>query len=84
MDTFKKTVKLVYMSFGSLEPSNARGAGGLPSGPVGIQREAEALNKAGVKAVYYVSPGSAHDFTSWKRSLYYMSQLLFTDLQPKP
>jgi enterochelin esterase-like enzyme len=77
METFKKNVKLVYMSFGSREASNARGAGGLPSGPVGIQREAEALNKAGVKAVYYVSPNSAHDFTSWKRSLYYMSQLLF-------
>jgi len=84
MDTFKKNTKLVYMSFGSREPSNARGAGGLPSGPEGIQREAAALNKAGVKAVYYVSPDSAHDFTSWKRSLYYMSQLLFTDLQPKP
>ena len=37
----------------------------------------EALNEAGVNAVYYVSPDSAHDFTSWKRSLYYMSQLLF-------
>jgi enterochelin esterase-like enzyme len=82
MATFKKNVKLVYMSFGSREPSNARGAGGLPSGPVGIQREAEALNKAGVKAVYYVSQDSAHDFTSWKRSLYYMSQLLFQE--PKP
>jgi enterochelin esterase-like enzyme len=76
---FGKTVKLVYMSFGSREPSAPRGAGGLPSGPVGIQREAEALNKAGIKAVYYVSPDSAHDFTSWKRSLYYMAPLLFQD-----
>jgi enterochelin esterase-like enzyme len=80
---FAKTVKLVYMSFGSKEPSAPRGAGGLPSGPVGIQREAEALNKAGIKAVYYVSPDSAHDFTSWKRSLYYMAPLLFQD-SPKP
>ena len=79
MDTFKKNVKLVYMSFGSREPSASRGTGGLPSGPVGIQREAEALNKAGVKAVCYVSPNSAHDFTSWKRSLYYFSQLIFKD-----
>ncbi len=79
MTTFKKNAKLVYMSFGSREPSAARGTGGLPSGPVGIQREADALNKAGVKAVCYVSPDSAHDFTSWKRSLYYFSQLLFKD-----
>jgi enterochelin esterase-like enzyme len=80
---FRKTVKLVYMSFGSREPSAPRGAGGLPSGPVGIQREAEALNQAGIKAVYYVSPDSAHDFTSWKRSLYYMAPMLFQDA-PKP
>jgi enterochelin esterase-like enzyme len=75
--TFKKNVKLVYMSFGSREQSNARGEGSLPSGPVGIHREAEALNKAGIKAITYVSPDSAHDFTSWKRSLYYFSQELF-------
>ncbi len=77
MEGFKKNVRLVFMSFGGNEPSNARGAGGLPSGPVGIQREAEALNKAGVKAVCYVSPGSGHDFTSWKRSLYYFAPQLF-------
>jgi enterochelin esterase-like enzyme len=80
ISTFRKNVKLVYMSFGSKEPSNARGTAGLPSGPVGIQREAEAFNKAGVKSIFYVSPDSAHDFTSWKRSLYYFSQELFKDL----
>jgi hypothetical protein len=79
MDGFRKHAKLVYMSFGSKEPSNPRGTAGLPSGPVGIQREAEALNRAGVNATYYVSPDSAHDFTSWKRSLYYFSQKLFQD-----
>ncbi len=82
MDTFKKNVKLVYMSFGSREPSAARGGSNLPSGPEGIEREAKALNAAGVKAVFYVSPNSAHDFTSWKRSLYYMSQMLFQEGKP--
>jgi enterochelin esterase-like enzyme len=80
VETFRKNVKLVYMSFGSKEPSNARGASGLPSGPVGIEREAGALNRLGIKAIFYVSPDSAHDFTSWKRSLYYFSQELFRDL----
>lgn len=81
MDTFRKNVKLVYMSFGSRESSAPRGGGngGAPSGPVGITAASEELNKAGVKAVCYVSPDSAHDFTSWKRSLYYFSQLLFRD-----
>ncbi len=79
MDAFKKNIRLVFMSFGSREPSAPRGAGSLPSGPVGIQREADALNKAGVTAVCYVSPDSGHDFTSWKRSLYYFAPLLFRE-----
>jgi len=77
MKVFKKNVKLVFMSFGSRESSAPRGGGPLPSGPEGIKLAADALTKAGVKTVYYVSPGSAHDFTSWKRSLYYFSQMLF-------
>ena len=74
---FKKNVKLVYMSFGSRESSAPRGGGTSPSGPDGIKLAAEALTKAGIKAVTYVSPDSAHDFTSWKRSLYYFSPMLF-------
>jgi len=77
LDAFKKQVKLVYMSFGSKESSAPRGGGSGPSGPEGIKLAADELNKAGIKAVYYVSPDSAHDFTSWKRSLYYFSQMLF-------
>ena len=77
MVAFKKHVKLVFMSFGSRESSAPRGGGPLPSGPEGIKLAADALTKAGIKAVYYVSPGSAHDFTSWKRSLYFFSQRLF-------
>jgi enterochelin esterase family protein len=77
MDAFKKNVKLVYMSFGSRESSAPRGGGTAPSGPEGIKLAADALTKAGVKAVCYVSQDSAHDFTSWKRSLYYFTQMLF-------
>jgi enterochelin esterase family protein len=79
MDTFKKNVKLVFMSFGSRESSAPRGGGTAPAGPDGIKLAADALNKAGIKAVYYVSPESAHDFTSWKRSLYFFTPLLFRD-----
>ena len=77
MVAFKKNVKLVFMSFGSRESSAPRGGGPLPSGPEGIKLAADALAKSGVKAVYYVSPDSAHDFTSWKRSLFFFSQRLF-------
>jgi enterochelin esterase-like enzyme len=79
MPTFKKNVKLVFMSFGSRESSAPRGGGTAPAGPEGIKLAAEALTKAGIKAECYVSPGSAHDFTSWKRSLYYFSPLLFRE-----
>jgi enterochelin esterase-like enzyme len=79
LDAFKKNVKFVYMSFGSRESSAGRGGSTTPSGPAGIKLASEALNKAGIRAVCYVSPDSAHDFTSWKRSLYYFSQSLFRD-----
>jgi enterochelin esterase-like enzyme len=74
---FKKNVKVVFMSFGSKEPSAPKGGGTDPNGPEGIKLAMEALNKEGINAVYYVSPESAHDFTSWKRSLYYFAPMLF-------
>jgi enterochelin esterase-like enzyme len=77
MDAFKKNVKLVFMSFGSRESSAPRGGGTAPSGPEGIKLAADELTRAGIKTIYYVSPDSAHDFTSWKRSLYFFSQQLF-------
>jgi enterochelin esterase-like enzyme len=83
MAKFKKANKVVYMSFGANESSAPRGGGGNPTGPVGIQQATEALKKAGINATYYVSPNSAHDMTSWQRSLYYFSQMLFQDA-PKP
>jgi len=79
MPAFKKNVQLVYMSFGSRESSAPRGGATAPSGPDGIKLAADALTKSGLKAIYYVSPDSAHDFTSWKRSLFYFSQMLFRD-----
>ena len=75
--SFRKQVRLVFMSFGSKESSAPRGGGTEPSGPQGIKLAAEALNKDGIRAVSYVSPDSGHDFTSWKRSLYFFAPLLF-------
>ena len=66
VDAFKKNIKLVFMSYGSQE-----------GGSAGLKAAADAVQQAGVKGLYYVSPGSAHDMTSWKRSLYYFSPLLF-------
>ncbi len=64
--TDKSKVKLVFMSFGSRE----NGAGGL-------EKASAALNQDGIKSVYYISPLTAHEFQSWRRSLREYAQLLF-------
>ena len=61
---FQKTNKLVFMSSGSKE--NPR-----------VMEAAEALNNMGVKAVGYISEGTAHEWHTWRRSLYQFAQLLF-------
>jgi enterochelin esterase family protein len=64
--TFKKQVKLVFMSFGSVEPGSAN-----------LKPAADALNSAGINAHYYISPGTAHEWQSWRRSLREYAQMLF-------
>jgi hypothetical protein len=64
----KSKVKLVYMSYGSVE-----------GGSAGVKAAADALNQAGVWGVSYVSPGTAHEWQSWRRSLYTFAPLLFRD-----
>ena len=61
---FKNTAKLVFMSSGSKE--NPR-----------VMEAAEALNGIGVKAVGYISEGTAHEWHTWRRSLYQFAQLIF-------
>jgi len=77
LNFFKKQVKVVFMSYGSRESTAPRGGGPGPGGSEGAKIAADALNQAGIKAIQYTSPDSAHDMTSWKRSLYYFSQQLF-------
>jgi enterochelin esterase-like enzyme len=61
-------VKLVFMSYGSRE-----------RGSNDVNTAAAALNEAGVKAVGYVSRDTAHEFLTWRRSLYQMAPLMFQD-----
>jgi len=64
--TDKSKVKLVFMSYGSRE-----------RGSEGVKAAADALNQAGIKSASYVSPLTAHEFQSWRRSLREYAQLLF-------
>jgi enterochelin esterase-like enzyme len=65
----KTKPKHLFISYGSKETA---GANGLP------KVEAD-LKAAGYNVTTYVSPGTAHEFLSWRRSLYQMAPLLFKD-----
>ncbi len=76
---FKEKVKLVFVSYGSRELENRRGGfGGDP------KANAEALKQAGIHSVFYVSPNTAHEWQSWRRSLREFAPLLFTQDSSTP
>jgi len=76
---FKEKVKLVFVSFGGREIENMKKRpvpaifGGDPI------ENTENLKKAGVNAHFYVSPETAHEWQSWRRSLREFAMLLFKD-----
>ena len=73
---FKDKVKLVFVSFGSKELAGGRT--GPPGGPrVDPKANAEALKASGFNSHFYVSPDTAHEFLSWRRSLREFAPLLF-------
>ncbi len=69
---FKENIKSLFVSFGSRELENRRpGFGGDP------QANTEALQAAGMNAHFYVSPLTAHEWQTWRRSLYEFAQRVF-------
>jgi enterochelin esterase-like enzyme len=77
---FKEKVKLVFVSYGSREIDPARRRGGGRGGFGGDPMvNSEALKQAGINSVFYVSPNTAHEWQSWRRSLHEFAQLLFQD-----
>jgi enterochelin esterase-like enzyme len=69
---FKEKVKLVFVSYGSRELGGDRtNRGGDP------KANSEALKVAGINSHFYVSPNTAHEWQSWRRSLREIAPLLF-------
>ena len=64
-DEFNKQVKVFFISMGSKE------------GPNTGRTIHETLDKAGIHNVYFEAPGTAHEFQTWRKSLYHLAQLLF-------
>lgn len=75
---FRDNTKLTFVSFGSRELENRRAA--PPGVPQSDPRANDAALKAdGYNSVFYVSPDTAHEFLSWRRSLREFAPLLFRD-----
>ncbi len=61
---FKKTNKVLFMSCGGKEN-------------MGVDDAATKLKELGLNAHSYVSPETAHEWQTWRRSLYQFAQLIF-------
>src|SRR3569833_2677960 len=64
---FKEKVKVVCASCGSREQ------------PDNINKNHDALKEMGIENTAYISPNTAHEFLTWRRSLHEMAPLLFRD-----
>ena len=67
---FKKTNKVLFMSAGGRET-------GMAEGDNSVSKVAEDLKAIGINAHSYISPETAHEWQTWRRSLYQFAQLLF-------
>ena len=66
---FNKKVNVLFMSFGTEPPLE---------NPAGLKRHQEQLIAAGITNSYvYFSPGTTHEWQTWRRSFYTFAQLLF-------
>ena len=66
---FNRKVKVLFMSFGTEPPLE---------NPEGLNRHQEQLIAHGITNSYvYLSPGTTHEWQTWRRSLYTFAQLLF-------
>ena len=75
-DAFNKKVKLLWLGIGTTEPQRMY---------EGVKNYHEALEKAGIKHVYYESPGTSHEWLTWRRCLNEFAPLLFASTQsPTP
>jgi enterochelin esterase-like enzyme len=67
---FNKKVKVLYISIGTAEPERMYS---------GVNSLHKTLEQAGIHHIYYESPGTAHEWQSWRRSLNQFAGLIFKD-----
>ncbi len=71
-ESLNRKIKLFWLGLGTKEPNPFPGS-------VGAFREM--LSKQGINYTYYESPGTAHEWLTWRRSLYNFAPLLFRQYQ---
>jgi enterochelin esterase-like enzyme len=65
---FNKRVKLVWIGIGTKEPERMYAS---------VHGFHETLTQAGIEHVYYESPGTSHEWLTWRRDLYEFAPRLF-------
>jgi len=67
-DAFNRRVHVLFMSIGTAEPQRMQDS---------VRGYHDNLTKAGIKTVFYESPGTSHEWLTWRRSLHEFTPLLF-------
>src|SRR5205807_6245974 len=72
---FAKRVHLLWLGIGTDEPAR------MHDGLVGLHKS---LEQAGIQHVFYESPGTAHEWRTWRRDLKEFAPRLFQSAALKP
>ena len=67
-DAFNQRVHALFLGIGTTEPQRMQDS---------VRGYHDALTKAGIKSVFYESPGTAHEWLTWRRDLHEFAPLLF-------
>jgi hypothetical protein len=73
-DAFNRRVHLLWFGVGTAEP---------PDLFAGVKRLHKVLEQTGIKSVYYESPGTAHEWLTWRRCLHEFAPLRFAIRGPR-
>lgn len=68
VNAFNQKMKVIYLSIGTDEPANMYQT---------VNSFHKEMEKTGIKHVYYESPGTSHEWLTWRRSLYQFAGLIF-------
>lgn len=70
-EEFNRKVKVLFLSIGTAEPEGMQHT---------VRSYQKGLADAGIKTVFYESPGTSHEWLTWRRSLHEFAPLLFHDV----